>query len=101
MAVGIIATLKVQDGKQAEFEAAFSELASAVRANEPGNFLYSLTLKRGTTNEYVVMEQYADDAAVEAHGKSAHFLAAGPKLGACLAGRPELVHLDVKVQPAK
>lgn len=93
--IGIVATLKVKDGSQEAFEAAMRELVPAVRANEPGNIQYSLTRKQGSTTEYVVMEQYKSQADVDAHGKSAHFLAAGPKLGACLDGRPELLRLDV------
>ena len=40
------------------------------------------------------MEIYDDQAAIEAHGKSEHFKAAGPKIGACLAGRPDVKFLD-------
>lgn len=94
MAIGVIATLKVQEGKGAELEAAFGELAEQVRANEPGNKLYRLARARSDANTYVVMELYDDQAAIEAHGKSDHFRAAGPKIGACLAGRPDIQYLD-------
>ena len=94
MAIGVIATLKVQDGKGPDLEAAFGELAAQVRANEPGNRLYQLCKPRGEDNTYVVMEMYDDQAAIEAHGKSDHFRAAGAKIGACLAGRPEIRYLD-------
>src|SRR3546814_20137285 len=36
-AIGVIATLRVQPGKEEAFEAVFAELAAAVRANETGN----------------------------------------------------------------
>ena len=94
MAIGVIATLKVQEGKGAELEAVFRELAEQVAANEPGNKLYRLTRTRADANTYVVMELYDDQAAIEAHGKSDHFRAAGPKIGACLAGRPDIQYLD-------
>jgi quinol monooxygenase YgiN len=94
MTIGVIATLKVQDGKGAELEAAFRELAPEVRANEPGNRLYVLHKSRDDANTYVVMEIYDDQAAIDAHRNSAHFKAAGPKLGACLAGRPDIRFLD-------
>lgn len=93
--IGIVATLKVKDGSQKDFEAAMATLVAAVRANEPGNIQYSLTRKQGSTTEYVVMEQYKSQADVDAHGKSEHFRAAGPALGACLAGPPDLLRLDV------
>ncbi|MBP9232075.1 MAG: antibiotic biosynthesis monooxygenase, partial [Phenylobacterium sp.] len=41
--IGVIAVLKVAEGKNAEFEAIFTDLAKQVRANEPGNIAYQLT----------------------------------------------------------
>jgi quinol monooxygenase YgiN len=92
--IGIVAILKVKDGSQEALEAVFRDLAPQVRAHEPGNKLYSLTRKQGSTTEYVVMEQYDSMADVAAHGKAPHFLAAQPKLGALLDGRPEIIMLD-------
>ncbi len=92
--IGVIATMRIQDGKASEFEAAFGALAAQVRASEPGNIAYQLCRSRTEANTYKVLELYADDAAVKAHGGSAHFKAAGPSLGACLAGRPEVEYLD-------
>jgi len=94
MAIGVIATLKVQDGKGAELESVFQGLAAEVRANEPGNKLYQLCKSRADANTYIVMEMYTGQDAIEAHRASDHFRAAGPKLGACLAGRPEIQFLD-------
>ena len=94
MAIGVIATLKVQEGKGAEFEGVFRDLAAQVRANEPGNKLYQVLKSRNDANTYIVMEIYADQAALEAHGKSDHFKAAGPKIGPTLAGRPDIHYLD-------
>ena len=94
MAIGIIATLKVQDGKGAELEAVFRDLAAQVRANEKGNSLYQLVKSRDDANTYVVMEMYNDQAAIEAHRNSEHYKAAGPKIGAFLAGRPDIKLLD-------
>ena len=94
MAIGVIATLKVQGGKGQEFEKVFEELAGQVRANEPGNKLYQVFKSRKEADTYVVMEIYQDQAALDAHGKSDHFKAAGPKLGPTLAGRPDILYLD-------
>jgi quinol monooxygenase YgiN len=94
MAIGVIATLKVAENKGAEFEAVFKELASQVRANEPGNKLYQVCKSRKEENTYIVMELYADQAALDAHGKSDHYRAAGPKLGPTLAGRPDVQFFD-------
>jgi quinol monooxygenase YgiN len=92
--IGIVATLKVQDGKNAEFEAAFTEAMALVRANEPGNLFYSLVKSRAEPNTYKVLEGYKDEAAIAAHRDSAHYKALGPKLGGCIAGRPDVELFD-------
>ena len=93
--IGLVVTLKVKDGKQAEFEAAACDLIPQVRANEPGNAQYMLTRKEGSTTEYVFIEQYKTQADLDAHGKTAHYIACAPKLGACLDGRPDIMRLEV------
>lgn len=93
-AVGVVATLTVAEGKNAEFEAAFSELMDAVRANEPGNEFYSVFQSQDNPQQYKVLERYVDQAALDAHGKSDHFRASGPKLAPCMAAAPEIERLD-------
>jgi quinol monooxygenase YgiN len=93
-AIGVIATLTVAEGKNADFEAVFAEMAQGVRANEPGNEFYALTRSRSNPQVYRVLERYADQAALDAHGASDHFKAAGPKLAPCLAAAPEIEYLD-------
>jgi len=95
--IGVVATLKVQDGKNAEFEQIFRELSQQVRANEPGNVAYQLTKSRTDPNTYKVLEIYRDQDALAQHREMEHFKAAGPKLGGCLAGRPEVEVLDAVV----
>lgn len=90
--IGVIATLRVQPGKEGEFEAVFAELAPAVRANEPGNSYYKL-FRTSETGVYKVLECYDDDAAVEAHRASDHFRTLGARLGPCLASAPEIERL--------
>ncbi|TPE65059.1 antibiotic biosynthesis monooxygenase [Sandaracinobacter neustonicus] len=94
MGIAVIATIRVKPGTAAEFEATFTALAQAVRANEPGNLVYQLTRSRTEADTYKVLEVYADEAAIAAHRDSAHFRGAGPALGAVLAGAPELELLD-------
>ncbi len=93
-AIGVIATLTVAEGKNADFEAVFADLAAGVHANEPGNEFYSLTRSRNNPQVYKVLERYTDQAALDAHGASDHFKAAGPKLAPCLAAAPEIEYLD-------
>ncbi len=94
MSIGVIAAIRIQDGKAAEFEAFFGELAQQVRANEPGNLAYQLTKSRTEPNLYKVLELYTDQDALTHHGGTDYFKAAGPKFGAVLAGRPEIEYLD-------
>ena len=94
MTIGIVATMKIQEGKNAEFEAFFTELAKQVRANEPGNLAYQLTKSRTEPNVYKVLELYKAQAAVDHHGQTDYFKAAGPKFAGVLAGRPEIEYLD-------
>jgi quinol monooxygenase YgiN len=91
--IGIVATLRVQPGKEEEFEGVFAELAPAVHANEAGNSYYKL-FRTAETGVYKVLECYDDDAAVEAHRASDHFRSLGAKLGPCLAGAPEIERLS-------
>ncbi|MGH7023044.1 MAG: putative quinol monooxygenase [Caulobacteraceae bacterium] len=92
--LGLVATIKVQDGKGPDFEAVFLRLAAAVRANEPGNVLYQLTKSRAEANTYKVLELYKDEDAAAAHRGADHFREIGREMGPFMAGRPEVEMLD-------
>lgn len=94
MAIGVVATIKIKPGTNEAFEAVAKELMAAVRANEPGNKVYQLCKSKAQSETYVVLEIYADQAAVEAHGKSEHFRTIGAKMGPSMAGRPDVQYLD-------
>jgi quinol monooxygenase YgiN len=94
MSIGVIASLRIQPDKTGEFEAFFTELARQVRANEPGNVAYQLTKSRSEPGLYRVLEVYKDQDALDHHGKTEYFRAAGPKFAGVLAGRPEIEYLD-------
>ena len=90
MSVGIVAKIKVAAGKNAEFEAVFAELSAAVHKDEPGCNFYALHKSKTDPQLYVVLENYKDQAAVDAHMGAPHFKASFKKMGACLAGAPEV-----------
>ena len=94
MAIGVIAKLTIQAGKNEEFEGIFRELEAKVTANEAGCNFYSLHKSRADENQYVVLEQYVDQAALDAHGKSDYFKELGAKMGGCMGGRPDIELLD-------
>ena len=93
--IGVTAKLTVQDGKQADFEAVAKDLMAKVHANEPGCTMYQLYKVKGSDTEYVFMETYASQEALKAHGQTEYFKAAGPGLGACLAGAPKIEYYDI------
>jgi quinol monooxygenase YgiN len=93
--IGIVATLKVKPGSEAAFETGFRELASKVKANEPGNIFYQLTKSRTEPGTYKVLELYADQDALKHHGQTEYFKAAGASVfAAALAAAPEIEYLD-------
>ena len=91
--IAVIAKLNVAEGKEAEFETAMLALAAQVRANEPGNDLY--TLCKDADGNYVVMELYKDEEALAAHGQSEHFKASGASFKGIMAGPPEIQRMEV------
>jgi quinol monooxygenase YgiN len=92
--IGVIAIIKAQAGKGAEFEAVATELAAKVRENEPGNKLYQLTKSRTEPDTYKVLELYVDQDAVAAHRAAPHFRELGRKMGEFMDGRAEVEVLD-------
>lgn len=94
MAIGVTAKLKIQEGKNQEFEAIFAELSEAVNSNESGCNFYALHKSRSDAQTYIVLEQYVDQAALDAHGKTDYFRSLGAKMGGCMAGAPEIELMD-------
>lgn len=93
--IGVTAKLPVRDGKQADFENLFKDLMAKVKANEPDCTMYQLFKAKGSDTDYIMMETYATKEALDAHGKTEHFLAAQAGLGACLAGAPVIEVFDL------
>jgi quinol monooxygenase YgiN len=58
MIQSIVATLKAKAGQESEFQVAAFKLVAAVRANEPGCLLYTLS-KGEQPSTFVFMERYA------------------------------------------
>ena len=91
--LAVIAKLNVAEGKDEAFEEVMLNLAAQVRANEPGNELY--TLCKDEDGNYIVMELYTDADALAAHGRSEHFKAARGGVKGLMAGPPEIQRLQV------
>ncbi len=95
--IGVVAHVRVKEGKHDDLEAVFTELANHVRAEEPGNLAYTLSRKRGSMTEYVIQELYLDQAAVAQHMAASYFREARPRLEACFAEPPVLHLLEPRV----
>lgn len=93
--IGVTAKMPIKDGKQADFEKTMKELAEKVKANEPGCTMYQLYKTKGSDTEYVMMETYASQEAVDAHMTTDYFKASQPALGACLAGAPTIEFYEI------
>ena len=94
MAIGLLATITVLEGKNEEFEQAFLDLTEKVRANELGNVFYALHKSGSEPQVYKVMEQYDSPQALDAHGKSDYFHEANKQLAGLVAGAPEIEILE-------
>ena len=91
--IAVIARLHVAEGKEAAFEAHMSNLIDQVRANEPGNQMYSMC--RDEDGNYLMLELYDTQQDLDAHGKTEHFRAAGPGFAGLMTGAPEIERLQV------
>jgi quinol monooxygenase YgiN len=91
--IGLVAKLKVKEGKMEEFIALFQGLITHVRKEE-GTLFYTLNRDKANPNTLVVMERYRDKEALKTHSTSPHFIEASGKFGAFLDGPPELSMLD-------
>jgi quinol monooxygenase YgiN len=88
--ITIIARLTAKEGEFDNMRAFALELSAAVAANEPRNELYAICEGAGP-NTLVLVERYADAEALEAHRASDHMKTIGRKIGATLAGKPDIL----------
>jgi quinol monooxygenase YgiN len=86
--IGICAQFTCQAGKNAEFEALLSEFVTTVKANEPGALVYQFCQDKKNSDNYFMLELYANQEALDAHGKTAYMATLITKIGAFLAAAP-------------
>jgi len=82
--VGGLKTVQVKEEHTAEFERLFAELRAEMRKHEPDCLLYSLLKSRAKPGAYIVHEQYRNQAALDAHQKSAHGAKYFPRMRAII-----------------
>ncbi|NUA30616.1 putative quinol monooxygenase [Cupriavidus basilensis] len=88
----IVAKIKVKEGQEANFEALAAGLVAESR-REAGCLSYDLW-RSDEAREYVFIERYTDDAAVQAHVKSDHYRRIGHRMGALMDGAPTAYRLS-------
>jgi len=88
----MVAKMTAVEGKRDELLQTLDKLLDAV-AGEEGTEVYALHLDAADGNVVWFYELYTDMDALTVHGGSEAMQAAGPELGALLAGRPELIFL--------
>jgi quinol monooxygenase YgiN len=91
--ISVVAKLVVQDGKAEETIEAFKAMLPKV-AQEKGTLLYSLNRNPNDPNTIVVIERYTDKDALTEHSSTPHFKEFSKKLGAVLAGKPDIAVLE-------
>jgi quinol monooxygenase YgiN len=85
--VSVVAKITAQAGKRDEVMAALGGLLASAQ-EEPGTLLYLFNSDGKDADVIWVYELYESQAALDAHSGSAAMKAAGPALGALLAGAP-------------
>jgi len=71
MAIGIHVRLQAKQGQEAALEAVLKELAASVCAHEAGALFYT-PFRTQRTGEYVIIERWTDQAALDAHRAAGH-----------------------------
>lgn len=89
-----LARMKVREGKEEEFVRLARELTDKVLQNEPETLNYQFFKLRDEARGYAVYEQFANEAAEEAHRNTSHFHELAPGLIECLDGPYEREYLD-------
>jgi hypothetical protein len=92
--IGVVAVLKVQPDKAADFEKVFLDLQNKVKANEPGCLVYQLTRagpSPASTRCWSSTPRKTPSSTMAARTTSRP---AGAAMGPFMAGRPEIEYLD-------
>lgn len=89
MTVFIFASITPRPEHVAEVEALMRDMVSHTR-KEPGNLRYDLLRRADGAPGFYLYETYVDEAAVQAHRDSAHFVAYRAKIAAWVTEPPEV-----------
>jgi quinol monooxygenase YgiN len=96
----IIARLSVKPDKIANFTEAAKDIIEKSN-KETGCISYQLFQNPYDNTKFVFVEEYKDQAAVDAHFAADYFAAFGPKIADFITGAPEIKVLSVAKEVAK
>lgn len=69
----VAAHFQAQAGQHETVRQLLVQAAAAVRADEPGNLMYTVHQDPKEPTKFFIYEQYADQTALEAHRDSPHY----------------------------
>lgn len=88
MATGLIVHLEIADGRRDEFVAlARAHGERSVRLEEGGCLSFDVFVSTENAQQVILVEKYADEAALQAHWKSAHMAMYVEQTGDMIAAR--------------
>ncbi len=93
--MGVIATIRVKQGRAAEFERVFRDLAAEVRAKEPGVLAYEMTRSQSDPHLYKAIEVYRDEATTAHHTGTDYFKRLFTEMQQLVDGEMDIEILDV------
>lgn len=88
--IGVIATLKAKEGKGSELLGCLKSLATQVNEQEDGCLQYDPFVAADDADTIVMIERYASQEALTAHGQTDYFKAAGKEMAGFMAGPPDI-----------
>jgi quinol monooxygenase YgiN len=98
--ITVTAVQHVRPGKEGDVETLMQDLTTRVMANEPGCMTFDYVRSNDNEHTYLVIEQYADDAAFVQHRTTQYLQEFIPHLLECLRKPPEVVtYRDVLPAP--
>jgi quinol monooxygenase YgiN len=91
--VDMVVTQRVKPGMEQVFEALARQLAANTLANDEGCLRYEW-YRADAPQTYILIERWADMAAVQAHLKSGHIAALMPKFRECVPETFSVIQLE-------
>lgn len=90
----MILPITIIEGKNADFEAFFAKMRAQVAAEEPGTLRFDMNRVKDKPQRYVMIEEYADEAAWAFHGQKQAERNVVPAMIQFTAAHPDFMFLE-------